>query len=178
MGQDKPLIPIAGRPMLLHVLDALLGADLRAVFVVTRVAIARHLTPPPAVDIVLIENDHAEMIDSVRVGLHAARARVSDAAGMLVVPSDQPGLKSDDIRACAAAFARDPRRLVVASHAGKRGHPLIVPARLFGEVASAVCDQGLNRLVRAHPGEAVEVAIHNPAALANVNTPDDLPAPR
>ncbi len=177
MGRPKQLMDIAGRPMLLTVLDPLVACQhIEHTVVVTNSLIASALDlNPTGATVVLNDEPDAEMIDSVRLGIEELQQHcelnVDD--GILICPGDQPGLSVVDIADCCAVFFKQPGRIVVAAHDGKRGHPLILPASRIPLLMSPACDRGLRELVTAHEDNVVVVELHNSAVLRNVNTPDD-----
>jgi molybdenum cofactor cytidylyltransferase len=177
MGAAKQMLDVGGRPMLLGVVDALLNGGVAGVTIVASGEVAAELTTLPAGVAVVVNDDPAsQMIDSVRIGLGAdGQAGQEDVhvQGYLVCPCDVAGLSADDVRRCVTAFAESPGRIVVATHAGRRGHPMIFPASLVSVVCSMECDAGLNRLARNRPQLVREIACDSPATVANVNTRAD-----
>jgi molybdenum cofactor cytidylyltransferase len=177
MGQPKQLMDIAGRPMLLVVADPLIACgQVECTVVVTNSLVASALDINATGATVLLNDEpDAEMIDSVRLGIeelqHRCELNVDD--GILICPGDQPGLSVGEIARCCAAFDDQPGRIIVATHDGKRGHPLIFPASRIPFLMSQACDKGLRELVTTHEDNLAVVEIHNSAVLRNVNTPDD-----
>lgn len=184
MGAPKQLADVGGRPMLLAVLEPLLASRVAGVVVVTHSLIAERLggllctcsDPLQRVRSVINDDESSEMIDSVRLGLRFWRdsGEADSAAGFLVCPGDQPGIRTADFDACIAAFERSPERIVIATHAGRRGHPLIFPPGDAGFVESAACDTGLNALPRAFPRRVLAVECGSGAVVQDVDTPGDL----
>jgi molybdenum cofactor cytidylyltransferase len=184
MGAPKQLAVVGGRPMLLAVIEPLLASRVAGVVVVTHSLIAERLGAllgPPAdapgrIQLVLNDDESSEMIDSVRLGLRSCHDydAAYGAAGFLVCPGDQPGIHAADFDACIAAFERKPDPIVIATHAGRRGHPLIFPAGDAGFVQSAACDAGLNALPRAFPRRVLAVECGSGAVVQDVDTPEDL----
>ncbi|HOR26782.1 MAG TPA: nucleotidyltransferase family protein [Candidatus Sumerlaeota bacterium] len=175
MGRPKSLIDVRGQPMLARVVEPLVAAGLEGVLIVTNAALAARLGGLGAA-VAVNPDPAAEMIDSVRLGMRwweAARP-IGPQDGFVVCPGDQPGLTARDIAACAAAYRREPARIVIAGHGGRRGHPLIFPAARRDFVYSPACDYGLNQLARRHAADVVTVDLPNPAVIRNVNTPTDL----
>lgn len=170
MGSDKPTLPIDGVPMLRRVLDALRDGGVASIVVVARSDLPLPDLGTPSPRVVCNDNPHAEMIDSVRAGLDAA----PPADGYLVCPGDVGRLDADAVARCVGAFFARPGALVVATHGGRRGHPLIVPTELLRDVRSSVCDHGLNHLARQHPLRVLEVACPSAGVLGNLNRPCDL----
>jgi molybdenum cofactor cytidylyltransferase len=93
---------------------------------------------------------------------------------VLVCPGDLPALTANDVDVCIAAFRRHSDRIVVAVRAGRRGHPIIFPAKLIPFVESSACDHGLNALPRALPKRVLEVECPSDGILHDVDTPADL----
>jgi molybdenum cofactor cytidylyltransferase len=111
------------------------------------------------------------MIDSIRIGLK--NADHDDVAGYLVCPCDAAGLAAADVRRCLDAFAETADHIVIATHGGRRGHPILFPASLASAVHSPECDAGLNRLARNRPQLVREVSCESCGTVANVNTRED-----
>jgi molybdenum cofactor cytidylyltransferase len=177
MGRAKQLLDVAGRPMLLVVLEPLAAAHVAGVALITHRAIAEQINPAclPGVFVVSNEDEDSAMIDSVRLGLRAwlERETLADHDGFLVCPADHPGIATADFDACIAAFRQAPEQIVIGSHAGRRGHPLIFPASLRSFVESAACDEGLNALPRAFPDRVTTVECRSPAVARDIDTPQD-----
>ena len=170
MGTPKQLLHVDGKPMLLGVVDALLGGGVARVVVVTNSAIREALPSlPPRVDVALNDDPKTQMIESIRIGLAASPA----ADGFLVCPSDAARITATDVRRCIEAFAETPGRIVIATNDGTRGHPMIFPQSLAAVVQSAECDAGLNQLSRHRPQLVREVICDSPGTVSNVNTPAD-----
>lgn len=176
MGRPKPALPIGGRPMLHCAVEALLAASPEAVVIVVSEA-GRGMAEPLAARCEIIVNPHpdAEMIESIQLAIrHIEVTRPHrDGGGYLVCPADVADISPETMRTCTAAFQRDPARIVIATHNGKRGHPIIFPQRLAGEVLSLAPTEGLNLLPRRHPADLLEVPCDDPAVVRNVNTPAD-----
>jgi CTP:molybdopterin cytidylyltransferase MocA len=170
MGTPKQLLHVDGKPMLLGIVDTLLGGGVARVTVVTNSAVREQLPSlPQNVDVVLNDNPKTQMIQSIRIGLTATPA----ADGYLVCPSDAARITAADVRRCLEAFAETPGHIVIATHDGRRGHPMIFPNTLARVVQSEECDAGLHQLSRNRPQLVREVICHSPGTVSNVNTPAD-----
>ncbi len=177
MGRSKQLLEFNAKPMLSAVLDGLATTSINGIVVVTHDQIARSLDLSNRRDLIICFNNDAatEMIDSVRLGLLSWGEHVSlrAADGFLILPADQPGISPDDFEACLATFRRDPNRIIVASHLGRRGHPMIFPKCLSTFVHSIACDRGLQGLLERHSDMIETVSCRSPAVIRNINTPDE-----
>jgi molybdenum cofactor cytidylyltransferase len=184
MGRPKQLLEVRGRPMLLNILEAVLAADVADITLVTHGDIGRtlaqHLPPDELHRLSLIQNDDdgTEMIDSIRLALRhrLAAGNVAARDGFLVSPGDLPGLTAGDCDACISAFREATQQIVVATHAGRRGHPLIFPAALAGFVLSSACDAGLNVLPRLHQSYVRQVERPTMGVTRDIDTIGDLGA--
>jgi len=172
---SKVLAPLAGRPLVRHVVEAALASRASGVVVVTGHAgdaIAAALTDAAAR---IVHNPaFAEgMASSLRVGV-AALAPGAD--GVVVLLADMPRVTSAIIDTLIAAYAADPdAAAVVPERQGRRGNPVLLGRGLFPAVASLKGDEGARRLlgrpdlrVSRCPIDdaAIEQDIDTPAALA------------
>jgi molybdenum cofactor cytidylyltransferase len=61
---------------------------------------------------------------------------------------------------------------VVPVFEGRRGHPVIFAADLFGEILGLPPDQGLNKVVKRNRDRVVEVIVGNSGILRDIDTPE------
>lgn len=177
MGKTKQLLDIAGRPMLLAVLEPLAAANVHGIAVAVSPLLEAQLPKLPANAFAVVNSDpDSEMIDSIRLALDAWRDRAppDTTDGYLVCPADQPGIPTADFNACITAFRANPDRIIIASRAAKRGHPIIFPAPLADFVRSRESNTGLNTLPRRYPERVLHVECNTPAITIDIDTPDDL----
>ncbi len=164
-----------------HVVRTLLKANPATVVVVTRSTLIQALDLPPDNRVLVAMNDaaHSEMIDSIRMGLRVITEHIYDTArcepsptdGVLVVPADMPRLLTETCRKCIAYFQEHNDRIVIASHDGKRGHPMIFPFSMRRTV-----DQlrgGLNVLPEDFPHLVDFVPCEDEGVIQDIDTPED-----
>ena len=171
-GGGKLLAPLAGRPVLQHVLDALAAAGVGEVVVVLggdaaaiEDAVAwrterRVINPDP----------ERGLSSSVRVGFEAVG---EGAASVLVALGDQPLVSVEVIRALLDAPDDPARPIVVPAYPDDRGrNPVLLRPAAFRLVAEATGDRGLGPLIAANAAAVLEVPVvgHNP----DVDTQADL----
>ena len=182
VGRPKQALPYGNSTIVGTVTRTVLDAGVTGVVVVTRSDLIDSLDLPDDVRVGTAINDDAdsEMIDSIRIALAGLAGADSLSAvgdspsptdGVLVVPADMPTITADACRKCIAAFKTDPRRIVIATYEGKRGHPIIFPLGLRPTVDSLT--QGLRQLARIHPDRARLVETGEPGVTEDIDTLED-----
>ena len=109
------------------------------------------------------------MLGAVRCGL---RAVPQDASAALVAPGDQPGVTAEVVATVVGAFGVSGRGIVVPTHAGRRGHPLLIALRYRDEIMTRYDGTGLRGLLQAHPEDVLEVEVAAPGAVQDIDTPE------
>jgi len=94
-------------------------------------------------------------------------------AGMLLLPADTPFIGVAVLSAAAAAYREGRGDIVAASHAFRRGHPVVFSRRFAAELRKACLEgEGARQVVRAHP-EAVFHLDAGPEVLEDIDTMED-----
>ncbi len=189
MGGPKQTLSYRGSTLAGTVTRTLLAGGVDSLVVVTRAPLVSKLELPDdaRVRIAFNDNDAAEMIDSVRIGLTTlvdeqdrncegttANSGIDSASaptGVLVVPADMPTVSVDTCRKCISAYEADPQRIVIATHAGRRGHPILFPLSL--RAALDRLSGGLNELPRQSPERVHLVEVDDPGATRDVDALTD-----
>src|SRR3984957_19850891 len=160
--RPKPLHRLCGRPMVLHVLDAVAELDLeRAVVVVghggTRVSKAVAEQPPPGLSVEFVEQ-HVQRGtgDAVSVALTAFSSDDLDVGDVLVLPGDTPLLRAPTLAA------------LVRAHREADAAATVLTARLPDPT-------GYGRIVRAKNGQVARIveqadATDEEQAIDEINT--------
>lgn len=165
-GGDKLSAPFRSEPLLHHAIRAARAAPVERVIVVCsdRVDVGDWPDGPP-VEIVRIAS--TALSESLRAGVAAA----SDAAGVFVFLGDMPLIPHDVASHLAAALGD--RFAAVPRHAGKNGHPVLLSARAFPELARLTGDEGAGRLLKQRDDVAF-VDVAEDAILLDVDRAEDL----
>lgn len=177
MGRPKQLLAVDGRPMLRAVVEPIAAADVAGVVVVAHHLVAEsvRLGDLPGVAIALNDDPTSEMIDSIRIGIRywMKADSMSPQDGFLVCPADQPGITTADFSRCVAAFRDDPARIVIASYAGQRGHPIVFGSQWTRFVMEQACNAGLHALPRQNADHVVIIECRSSGIARDVDTPSD-----
>lgn len=172
-GGDKPLVLLAGRPLLAHVLDRI-APQVDAVAINANgpagrfAAFGLPVLPDPV-------PGQPGPLAGLLAGLDWAAARGAD--GLVTAPGDAPFLPPDLVARLRAAWRDTGRPAYVVSEGpgGTQAHPITAlwPTSLAPALRAALAAG--ERRVRVFADAAAAVTVAFPAAgLRNVNTPADL----
>lgn len=146
LGQPKQLLPLYGRPLLQHVVDAAAEAGVDRIVVVLGQA-------APEVEAALVLPANAEVCvnprfaDGQSTSLHAGIERLTeDVDFALVLLGDQPGVSADTLRAVAKAPAAP---IVRARYSGRPGHPVRFAREVWPALNETRGDTGARDLLTA-----------------------------
>ncbi len=173
MGQPKGLLEWAGKPLLRHQVDVLLGSGVGEIAVVLGEGVDElaPLVPDDRRVRTVWNARHAEgRSGSVVLGALALR----DRDAVMFCNVDQPLSTSlvDDFLGGAAEVPDFP--IAVAAFGGKRGHPVLIRRALFPEVTSiSESSEGLKAVIRKDPTRVLTVPVDSPNAHLGFNTRDE-----
>jgi molybdenum cofactor cytidylyltransferase len=174
MGEaNKLLLEVEGGPMVARCVDAVLGSAARPVVVVTGHEQARVRAALAGRELIFVHNPEPAqgLATSLRTGIAALG---DELAGAVVCLGDMPWVHAGQIEALLAAFAAsDERSICVPTFDGKRGNPVLWPARYFAEIRALTGDSGARSLLAAHADEVCYVPVSNPGVTLDVDTPLD-----
>jgi molybdenum cofactor cytidylyltransferase len=171
-GSQKLLADFDGEPVIRHSVRRLLAADPDDVLVVAGCDGQRVLAALDGLAVRIVMNDgwSEGLSSSLRVGIAALGATTS---GALIALGDQPGVRSEDVRALLAAHASSDREIAVPVYRGERGHPVLFDRSVFPELLGIRGDRGAREVIERDPGRVLKVAFDAPQPL-DVDTPEAL----
>jgi len=172
MGTQKLLLPFGDTTVVTAVVRAARASRAGRTLVVLgadRVAVRLELEPR-GVEFAVNEDYQLGMLSSVQAGLRALPANADAAVIML---GDQPFLPSRVVDAVIGAYEAGGQGIVVPTFQGRRGHPVLIDLRYRDEVLAIDPADGLRRLMRAHPGDILEVESGDANILRDLDTPED-----
>jgi molybdenum cofactor cytidylyltransferase len=178
MGRPKLILPVRGEPLVRRVVHALLdgGAD-RVVVAAppTEIAGAAELAllaSEAGAEVVVAPAPTADMRSTVELGL-AALGGAEPPEAVLLAPGDSPGLDAAIVRAVVERWRAEPGSLVVPRVGGRKGHPLAMPWPIASEVPGLPEGLGVNALLDRRAALVRHVELADPAALDDLDTPED-----
>lgn len=180
--QPKSLLQRDGEPLIARQLRLLAEAGIeRAVVVLGHHAprimpvLAALKTKPEYAALTWVRNPSPDdgPGSSLRCGLAALPA---DLDGVLVLLGDQPLLEARDIRVVLTAWSNRAAgvELVVPTHAGQPGHPLVFGPRARHAVQLASATTGLRDWRRAHPQQVQSLAVDHVRCTTDIDTRADV----
>jgi molybdenum cofactor cytidylyltransferase len=174
-GRNKLLLPWRTGSVIESVLYAWRASRVTRVVAVVRArdrALAEACAAAGA-EVVVAEPDPSEMKVSVRMGLaHVERScEPSDGDVWLLAPADLPRLSARVVDRLLDAHNAAAPAIVAPTYRGRRGHPVLFPWPLAGEVDELGPDEGVNALLARCTLRLI--ACDDPAVLDDLDTPDD-----
>lgn len=180
--QPKSLLQRDGEPLIARQLRLLAEAGIEQTLVVLghhapRIApvLAALKTKPEYAALTWVRNPSPDdgPGSSLRCGLAALPA---DLDGVLVVLGDQPLLEVQDIRAVLSAWSNRSTgtELVVPTHAGQPGHPLVFGPQARQAVQAASATAGLRDWRRRHPQQVHALEVDHVRCTTDIDTQADV----
>ena len=173
---NKLVQPVAGRPMIRHVVEAALKSNASDVIVVTGNEKSRVAEALKGLPVTFSENpDYSKGLSTSLIsGLNVLPA---DCDGALILLGDMPAVDSLLIDRLIAAFdPAEDRAIIVPVHYGRRGNPVLWARRFFPEMRELSGDAGARALFGPYAGLICEVEAGSDAPLTDIDTPDALSA--
>jgi molybdenum cofactor cytidylyltransferase len=172
MGCPKALAPLAGLPLLEHVLApallrrfgavvVVLGHHADAIRPIAERCRFRHVTNP--------DPDRGRT-GSIQTGLAALGPEIRAA---FVQPVDCPLILSRTYLELLDALG--PADVAIPSHYGEHGHPPLVARAVFSRILAAAPDEPLRDIFQSPGIRRQFVEVHDSGVLMNVDRPEDLP---
>jgi molybdenum cofactor cytidylyltransferase len=141
------------------------------------------VVPPDAIDlsnrlesegclVVVCENAAEGMGASLACAARAAGER----AGYLIALADMPFIRRSSIAAVRDALAAG-APFVAPYWRSRRGHPVGIAGKYFGELLALRGDEGAKSLLAANEKRIVKVPLGDPGVIRDIDTPQDLLPP-
>lgn len=170
MGSPKALLPAGGETFLQRAVRVLREAGCSEVVVVVG-GEAEVVDAADALDATVLLNADAssEQIDSLRIAIEGVAL---DCSAVVVLPVDLPLIRVDTVARVVAASKDGAGPIIVPSHDGVAAHPVAIDRDLFGELRADL-PEGLRSLIVRHAADVVDVAVDDPGAIVDIDTPED-----
>ncbi|UCC27040.1 MAG: nucleotidyltransferase family protein [Gemmatimonadales bacterium] len=171
MGRSKALLDADGQPFLVRVVRSLRDGGCDPVVVVLREGAGPEAEMALALGsrVVVNPDPRAGPISSIRAALDSLGAGIE---GIVVLPVDHPGVKSETVASLVQAGREARGRIVLPRMQGRRGHPALFPASVLDELRNPGLEGGARSVVRRSRDRVVEVEVEDPGVLEDIDDPD------
>jgi molybdenum cofactor cytidylyltransferase len=175
MGRPKQLLPLGGTTLLARAIENVRSAGLAEVVLVlgaSAEAIRRQLPKslPTGLKVVINQAYAQGMASSLREGLSALDPQCSAA---LIVLGDQPLVRPQTLQQIMAGYHRSGAQIVIPTHQGKRGNPVLLGRAVFPEAMALQGDTGCRAIFTSYLGAILNVEVEDPGILLDIDNQDD-----
>jgi molybdenum cofactor cytidylyltransferase len=172
MGRPKALVPFEGLTFVEHLLAATRHARVGIVRVVLgsnaeEIRAALNLNSET---IVVNETWQQGQLSSIQAAIRSLPSGATE--GLLLCPVDHPLVTLRLVSQLITEFDSSGKLIVLPTHLGRRGHPVIFRHTLYCELLDASPDVGARQVVWAHSGEIAEVGTDEAGVILNLNDPE------
>ncbi|MGH9684704.1 MAG: nucleotidyltransferase family protein [Candidatus Acidiferrales bacterium] len=174
MGKPKALLPFHGLTFVEHLVEVTRHArvsTLRIVLGAHAEDIRARLGVAPD-SIVVNENWKQGQLSSIQSAIRSLPPGATE--GLLLCPVDHPLVSANLIAQLIKEFDSSGKAIVLPTHNGKRGHPVIFRASLYDELLAASPDVGAREVVWAYTSSLGEVSTDEEGVILNLNDPETL----
>jgi molybdenum cofactor cytidylyltransferase len=200
MGRPKLALPLGGRTVLECVIVALRAGGVEKILVVCGPH-APELVPLALNDgaqVLALAEPTPDMRATIEHGLawagHEWRPSPEDA--FLLVPADHPAIDSGVVKQLTATWCERPKArvdhfspprfgegpgegfffapsILIPTYQAKRGHPTLIAWKHVPGIRALSPDVGLNRYLRDHAAQTLELPVESDSVLIDLDTPED-----
>ena len=166
MGQNKLLMEFQGKPMLMHILEAVSAVDFYERILVTTDETAKSITIPAGFQLVVNRSPQKGQSESVRLG-----AGTSSGDYDMFFTGDMPWITEHEIQKIISHA--QPDRITVPYAGGSPRNPCVFPVFLKRELLSLEGDSGGRRVLQKHARIIKRVEFEYTNAFDDIDTPED-----
>jgi len=172
MGTPKALLKIGDRPFINHIAAQLASSHLDLIYAVLGDK-AELIQPVLDKSINIIHNTdfHGGQASSLKVAI--SKIQYENCDGAMVALVDHPLISASVVSRLMESFYQSKKRIIVPTHGGKRGHPVLYSREVFPEILDAPADRSAKSIRLANLEETLEVEVDDPGVLVDIDTPQD-----
>lgn len=172
MGRDKALLAYRGSTFLGYLIDILRQPRigfLRIVLGENAEAVREQVVFDSSQ---LVVNPHPELAQlvSLQLAIRSIPEQLVDGAVVCLV--DHPCIERETVRLLLDRFYQSGKRIVIPTFGGRRGHPVLFAASLFGELLAAPLEQGARVVVHKFAGDVLEVPTEDEGVILDIDDPE------
>lgn len=174
MGTPKALLPYRGQTFLDHLVQVTRHprvGELR-VIVGPHAALIRGMSQVEHSTFIVNPDWEKGQLSSIQAAIRSLPPDDSD--GILLCLVDHPLISAELVGTLIDRFYSSGKFIVLPTHKGKRGHPVIFSAALYDELLAAPLELGARAVVWAHASEVLEIPTEEDGVVLNLNDPETL----
>src|SRR3970040_695743 len=172
MGRDKALLAYRGSTFLGYLIEILhqprLGC-LRIVLGENADAVREEIAFDPAQLVVNPPPEQPQLV-SLQLAIRSIPEQLVD--GALVCLVDHPCIERETVRLLLDRSSQSGKRIVIPTLGGRRGHPVLFAASLFGELLAAPLEQGARAVVHKFAANVLEVPTEDEGVILDIDDPE------
>jgi molybdenum cofactor cytidylyltransferase len=175
MGQAKQLLPLGSGTVLAQTLEHARAAAVDEVVLVlgSSAEPIRHQLPQTllaGVKVVVNRSYEQGMASSLRSGLSALDPQ---SAAALIILGDQPFTLPETLDRIIQAYRDSGAQIVIPTHQGTRGNPVLLDRSVFSEAMALEGDVGCRAIFRNHLEGIVNVEVEDVGVLLDIDDRED-----
>jgi len=173
MGRPKQTLRLNGVPMLERVLGTFRKSSVGKVVVVLGANAVEVMKRVKFADEAVVVNPKfAEgMSSSLMLGLEHVGPK---ADAVIIALGDQPFVLPATIDKLVETYEQSGARIIIPTHRGARGHPVLFARSVFPQIARIRGDKGAKSVVQKNATDVLEVEVPDRGVLVDIDTPSDL----
>jgi molybdenum cofactor cytidylyltransferase len=172
MGRFKPLLPYGKRTVIEQIVTVLMESSIDETIVVTgfnKQAVETQLEGWPVTLIFNPDYASGEMLTSLQAGMDAVNPQ---STAVLLALGDQPAIEQEVVEQVTQAFSKNSACIIIPSYQRRRGHPLLIPRKYWGDVCSLGEGQTLREFLGSF-NDIFHVEVYTSSILRDMDTMND-----
>jgi molybdenum cofactor cytidylyltransferase len=173
MGEPKQLLRLGESTVLGQTIDNVRRSTVREIVLVlggSAETIRRQLTLPESLKVVVNPLWQQGMASSLRAGLCAVS---SETEAALIILADQPFVHPETLNRLAEQHRQSRVQIVIPTHRGVRGNPVLLDRSVFAEVMALEGELGCRAIFGNHLEGIVKLEVDDEGILLDIDSPGD-----
>jgi molybdenum cofactor cytidylyltransferase len=169
-NENKLLLPLKGKPVIMHVIDNLIDSKADHILVVASELSHSKLIHIASDRVQVIENKHYQTgkTSSIQAGIRVS----NENSHCMICLGDMPLIQSESYDQLINSSKKNPRSLIVPTYQKKQGNPIIFPPTLRRQILEHTDPEGCKSIVQRHESIQVLIPMDDKGILHDIDTPN------
>lgn len=173
MGEFKPLMPIGGKPMILHLIDTFAKVGCNPIVIVTgrNANELKNFVDSYVDNVKFVHNlayESTQMLDSIKLGIGGFE-KDSNCDKFFLTPADIPLFKENTLKKLLLTQGK----IIKPSYKDKCGHPILLDKSLIQSIMKFDKEGGLKQALILTKEEVVRVPVEDKGILMDADTKEE-----